>query len=519
VLAVERPGTSHTLLRIEGLSKSFGGTRALTDVELDVRVDEIHALVGQNGSGKSTLIKVLAGFHEPDAGFSAWFEDEPINLGKGRDDEHDRLRFVHQDLGHVLELNVIDNLALRGSYVRGRFGRVRWREQERSAQALLDRFSVRMDLHRPLAEATPVERVIVAIVAALQGWEGGRGVLVLDEPSAVLPPSQVSQLFDVIAEVRRTGASVLYVSHRMNEIFELADRVTVLRGGHVVCTTEVQCVTPRELATLMVGEDVDPDYHANVSAPRHAPAVLEARDIRTRYLNGVSFKLHRGEVLGLAGLAGSGSEELPYALAGALTEASGYIRLAADGNTWLSLSRSHLVGIPLVPADRGQQGIIAELSVGENLTLSVLDRLRKGPALDHTRESALIDQWLQRLQVRTAGPDVPISTLSGGNQQKIVMARCLALEPSVLLLCEPTAGVDVATRIALYDLITTQAQRGLGVVVSSSDVGDLAAICTRVLVFQRGTITHELNGDEISQASLHHAIEGITRNESRRDLP
>jgi ABC-type sugar transport system ATPase subunit len=512
--AISRDGgvkVSPALLKIEGLSKTFGGTRALIDVDLDVREHEIHALVGQNGSGKSTLIKALAGYHHPDPGARAWFADQPFELGSGLQHGHDRLRFVHQDLGHVLELGVMDNLALRHAYVRGRFGNIRWAEQERTARELLGRFGVEMDLHRPLAEATPVERVVVAIVAALQGWDGGRGVLVLDEPTAVLPPHEVAQLFELIGEVRRAGASVLYVSHRIDEIFQLADRVTVLRGGRVVATRAVADLTPRELASLMVGEEVDPDFRAEVPAASGAPALLEARDLRGRYLDGVSFTLHQGEVLGVAGLAGSGSEQLPYVIAGALgREASGQLRLAGRGGQsgqWADVA-SGLTGLALVPADRAREGVIAEFGVAENLTLPILDRLRHGVAHSKSRETALVGDWVQRLQIRTASQDAPISTLSGGNQQKVVMARCLALEPSVLLLCEPTAGVDIATRIALYELIAQQAERGLGVIVSSTDIGDLLAMCTRILVLRDGVVARELDGNQVTQVILHHAIEG-----------
>jgi ABC-type sugar transport system ATPase subunit len=499
---------AEAVLRIEGLSKTFGGTRALIDVDLDIRAGEIHALVGQNGSGKSTLIKTLAGYHHPDAGAQAWFQDEDFPLGSQLD-AHDRLRFVHQDLGHVLELGVIDNLALRGAYVRGHLGRIRWSEQERTARELLARFGVDLDLYRPLSEATPVERVVIAIVAAIQGWEGGQGVLVLDEPTAVLPPHEVEELFELIGEVRRTGASVLYVSHRLDEIFRLADRVTVLRGGRKVATEEVAALTPRKLATLMVGEDVDPDFRADIKAASDAPVALEAKELRSRYLNGVSFSLGKGEVLGIAGLPGSGSEELPYAVAGALGhEAAGAIKLD-DRDEWLELGGRQLLGIPLVPADRAGEAVIAEMGVGDNLTLPLLDRLSRGIALSKSREAELVADWFDKLQIRADGAGAPLSTLSGGNQQKVVMARCLALEPSVLLLCEPTAGVDIATRIAIYKLIAAQAERGLGVIVSSTDVGDLLAICTRVLVLRDGVVTRELSGDAMTESILHHAIEGV----------
>jgi len=319
----------------------------------------------------------------------------------------------------------------------------------------------------------------------------------------------VAQLFELIGEVRRTGASVLYVSHRLDEIFELADRVTVLRGGRVVATERVADLTPRELASLMVGEDVDPDFRADIADASDAPVALQAKNLRSRYLKGVDFSLRKGEVLGLAGLAGSGREELPYAVAGALGgDAAGSIRLAERGDQWLDLGDTGLLGLPLVPADRAREGVIAEFGVGDNLTLPVLGRLRQGPALSRARETALVSDWVEKLQIRTAGSDAPISTLSGGNQQKVVMARCLALEPSVLLLCEPTAGVDIATRIALYELIAEQAARGLGVIVSSSDPGDLLAMCTRVLVLRDGVVAGELDGSELTESTLHHAIEG-----------
>jgi ABC-type sugar transport system ATPase subunit len=508
VLVAERPTTGEAVLRIDSLSKTFGGTRALIDVDFDIRPNEIHALVGQNGSGKSTLIKSLAGYHHPDAGARAWLQEDEFALGA--ESEHDRLRFVHQDLGHVLELGAIDNLALRGAYVRGKLGRIRWAAQERATSELLARFGVGIDLYRPLAEATPVERVVVAIVAAVQGWDGGGGVLVLDEPTAVLPPHEVEQLFELIGEVRRSGASVLYVSHRLDEIFRLADRVTVLRGGRKIATEDVADLTPRDLATLMVGEDVDPDFRADIAASPGAPVALEAKDLRSRYLRGVSFSLRKGEVLGIAGLPGSGSEELPYALAGALGhEASGAIKLHSHGDDWIELGGKDLLGIPLVPADRAREGVIAEMGVGDNLTLPILDRLCDGPKLSRTREAEIVGDWFDKLQIRAAGHDALISSLSGGNQQKVVMARCLALEPSVLLLCEPTAGVDIATRIALFKLIAAQAERGLGVIVSSSDVGDLLAMCTRVVVLRDGVVARELPGSGLTESTLHHAIEGV----------
>jgi ABC-type sugar transport system ATPase subunit len=499
------------VLRVQGLSKTFGGTRALVDVDLDIRAGEIHALVGQNGSGKSTLIKALAGYHQPDTGAQAWFQDEEFLVGTHLD-AHDRLRFVHQDLGHVLELGVIDNLALRGAYVRGRLGRIRWSEQERTARELLARFGVELDLYRPLAEATPVERVVIAIVAAIQGWEGSQGVLVLDEPTAVLPPHEVEELFELIGEVRRAGASVLYVSHRLDEIFELADRVTVLRGGRVIGTHDVADIDAGQLASLMVGEEVDPDYRAPVAARPDAPVVLEARDVHGRWLRGVDLDVHRGEILGIAGLAGAGVLELPYVIAGcARHPVSGRLRLPERSSEWSDVADAAGLDIPLVPADRGREGIVAEFAVSENLSLSVLGRLGRRGRLDRRAEAQLVERWTERLGVVAAGPGAPISTLSGGNQQKVVVARCLVRDPALLVLCEPTAGVDIGTRVAIYELIAELSRNGLTVVLSSSDAGDVLAMCTRVVVLRGGKVAAELGGEGLTEHALVSAMEGEDR--------
>ena len=494
------------VLRIERLSKTFAGTRALVDASLDIRPGEVHALVGQNGSGKSTLIKTLAGYHAPDPGATAELLGEPFALGQ---DVPDALRFVHQDLGLVMELNAMDNLALRGGFARGRGGRVLWREQARESRRVLARFGVELDIHRPLAQATPVERTVVAIAAALQGWHGGAGLLVLDEPTAVLPHDEVERLFAMVREVQRAGTSVLYVSHRLDEIFELADRVTVLRAGRVVTTETVSDVDPRGLASLMVGEDVDPDYRAPVGVRPDAPVVLELRDVGGRWLRGVDLDVHRGEILGIAGLAGAGVLELPYVIAGcAKHDTAGRIRMPHRSDDWHDAADAERLGIPLVPADRAREAVIAEFGVGENLSLSVLGSLGRRGRLRLRDERQLVARWTERLGVVSAGPDALISTLSGGNQQKVVVARCLVRNPELLVLCEPTAGVDIGTRIAIYDLIARLSAEGLTVVVASSDVGDLLAMCTRVAVLRHGKVAAELGGDGLTQHALVRAIEG-----------
>ncbi|HEX6388826.1 MAG TPA: sugar ABC transporter ATP-binding protein [Solirubrobacteraceae bacterium] len=501
-----RVAITDAVLDIRGLSKTFTGTRALVDADITIRAGEVHALVGQNGSGKSTLIKALAGYHLPDPEPEALLDGEPFALGH---EVPDRLRFVHQDLGLVLELNAMDNLALRGGFARGRGGRVRWAEQASHTRAVLARFGVDLDIHRPLAEATPVERTVVAIAAALQGWQGGRGVLVLDEPTALLPHEEVERLFAMIREVQRSGTSVLYVSHRLDEIFEIADRVTVLRGGRVVTTTDVAELDQRALARLMVGADVDPDYRAPVATRSDEPVVLEVRDVHGRWLRGVDLDLHRGEIVGIAGLAGSGMSELPSALAGATNAAiTGRLRRPHRDADWIAVSDAPSLDIPLVPADRGRDGVIAEFSVAENLSLSVLSRLGARGRLDLRSEARMVDDWTQRLGVVSAGTGAAISTLSGGNQQKVVVARCLARDPEVLVMCEPTAGVDINTRVAIYEMVAKLAAGGLTVVVSSTDAGDLLAMCNRIVVLRRGRVAAELDAEGLTEHALVGAMEG-----------
>jgi ribose transport system ATP-binding protein len=501
--AASAPAVS--ILRIERLSKTFPGTKALDNVSLEIGDREIHGLVGQNGSGKSTLIKVLAGYHRADPGARAWLGDEPFDLNEVSHERHTQLRFVHQDLGLILEFSAAENLALLGGFITGNVGNVKWRAQQRRTRELLEPFDLRLDVNKPLAQATPVQRTVVAIAAALSEWEGGQGVLVLDEPTAVLPPTDVDVLLNIVEGVRARGTSILYVSHRLDEVFRICDKVTVLRGGQVVASRPIQGLDTQALAELMVGSEVDAAYRAHLEEAHEKPVVLRARHIRGQFLDGVNVDLHEGEVLGIAGLPGSGRNELPYALAGALAGATGRIEMGSSG--LVPLRRSAGFDIPILPADRAREAVVHEFSVGENISLSILGRLSTHGWVGRDTERRVIQDWIKTIEVKTSGADALITTLSGGNQQKVMIARSLARDPRVIMLCEPTAGVDVGTRQAIYEFIAERARAGLSVVVSSSDTGDLLAICTRVLVMCNGRAVRELSGSEITEQTLLQAME------------
>ena len=505
-------GDRRTLLRLEGVSKTFPGTKALDGVNFDVREGEVHALVGHNGSGKSTLIKVLSGYHHADPGAEAWLDEHPVELsalGHGTHGAAGRLSFVHQDLGLVLEMSAIENLAMHGGFVRSRTGRIKWREQRRAARRLMAPFAVDINLNQPLSKATPVERTIVAIAAALQGWDSGGGVLVLDEPTAVLPPSEVGRLFRIVRDLRDRGAGIIYVSHRLDEVFDLCDRVTVLRNGKEVATRNVSDLGKGELVHLMLGVEMEPDYRAPVPDKVASEPILEVKGLAGIYLQDTSFTLHKGEVLGIAGLPDSGRDELPRLLTDRRPMAyGGEVRVGASGR-WEPFHTWDNDSIVLLPPDRAREGIIGPMTVRENLSLAVLSRFGTPLRLDHRKERAFVNGWINRLDVKTAGSASGIMTLSGGNQQKVVFGRTLAREPDVLVLCEPTAGVDIGARHAIYDFVAEQVRQGLSVVVASSDVGDLLALCTRILVLKDGVVARDMPAAGLTEHQLVHAMEGL----------
>jgi ribose transport system ATP-binding protein len=496
------------VLDVRNLSKTFAGTKALDGLNFSLMPGEIHAVVGQNGSGKSTLIKVLAGFHRADGG---------ANFALNGDDAHadqvsDALRFVHQDLGLIAELSAAENLALRGTFAAHGltgFRRQRWEAGE--TRRLLRPFGLGyFDVTRPVAETSMVERTIVALAAAVGDWHPTeRGVLVLDEPTAVLPPKEARLLLDLVKEIRATGASVIYVSHRLDEVVEISDRVTILRNGRRVATRPSAQTSKAELIQLMVGADVDPDFSLERAPDDIGAAVLEAEGIAGRFLKDASFKVHEREVLGIVGLPDSGRDELPRLLADGPSLASGgRVRLQSGGNQWSDLTTWRHPGIVLLPPDRSRHGVVAEMSGTENLSLSALRSLRARSAISRRREGALVSMWVQRLGIMG---DIasPVQVLSGGNQQKVVLARCLATNPEVLLLCDPTAGVDVGARQAIYEFIGTEVDDGLAVIVASSDISDIQALCSRVLVLREGVVAGELIGEDITELALVRAMEGL----------
>jgi ribose transport system ATP-binding protein len=494
-------------LELRAVSKTFGGTRVLHDVSLDIAPGEVHALVGQNGSGKSTLIKILAGFHTADLGASAFVDGEPRTLGDPDDIHNAGVEFVHQDLGLVPALSVVDNLALGHGYATGLGGRISWRRQRKAAEAAIRAVGYEVDVRKIVDELQPVEKTAVAIARALQSAGGAMSVLVLDEPTATMPKGEVQRLFEIIARVREQGVGILYVSHHLEEVFELADRVTVLVDGHLVATKPISELDQRTLVDLMTGGVVDEARQR--SSVDHGEPLLELDGVGGVELLGLDLTVHAGEVVGVAGITGSGREELCSLVFGAKPRTG---RVSVRGRE-LPGSRPHAasnVGVALVPANRLRDGVVIGLNVRENLNLTTLRRLVRHariPGGADRRQAAVISE---KMAVKAPSLEAPIAALSGGNQQKVVLGKWLQTDPSVLLLDEPTQGVDIAAKAEIHRLVDEASSRGVAVLVCSSDEAELERLCDRVVVLRHGRVMSEFEGAEVHTRRLVHTSLGLT---------
>jgi ribose transport system ATP-binding protein len=515
---VSQESSTRTTLSIAGLSKTFPGVQALSDVSLDVAPGSVHALLGHNGCGKSTLVKVLAGYHRPDPGSVATVDGEPIELGQGHDAERLGIRFVHQDLGLVSELSVADNVGLVNGYSRRPFGMIRWGRQASATTQLLKAFHVNVDPRRPIGDATPVERVAVAVVRAVAGLQPGRGLLVLDEPTAALPASQVDDLFTLITRIRDSGTAVLLVSHRLDEVMHMADAATVMRNGKVVWFGDTSTMSVRAFSNLIADRDPNAPATAAVeqTVDENAETVLRVENVTGRYCQGVSFSVRRGEILGLAGLVGSGREELPYIVTGAHRgdEVSGTFTFGdAAPMSDVTMKTANANGAVLVPAERATESVFAEFTVKENVSLAALPSISGHMFVSPPREKTFARTWLTSLSADAGTVNRPIATLSGGNQQKAVLARWLSVGPRLLAVSEPTAGIDIGAREAIYAELRQRARDGLSILLASSDAEDLVAVCDRVIVLRDGEIITELGAEAINKTSIIAAMEGALDDE------
>ena len=492
-------------LTLRNLSKTFPGQVALDQVSIEVRAGEVHCLLGQNGSGKSTLIKVLAGFHSPDPGATVSFDGSEVDLSRTDADWRERLRFIHQDLGLVSGLSVVDNLALGRGFHTGRLGFIRWEEEAARARRLLEGFGVDVDVTRPVSTLGAAQKTMVAIARAVRDWDEHQfRVLVLDEPTSSLPVREIASLFKTIRLVVARGAGVIFVTHRLDEALEIGDCVSVLRDGRLVASEPIGRLDHDRLVELIVGRRVD-ELYAAPPVPR-AEQVKRVCDLSGAYVRQFSLELHRGEIVGVAGLVGSGRDDIGGLIFGARPRLGGVVVVGGATIPAHRPRRALQAGVAYVPGDRTTAGVISSFAVRENLCLPALRPLRhgwrRGWWMQRARECNETRRWVAQLDIRPAESEGKVETLSGGNQQKVVLAKWLRTNPRVLLLDEPTQGVDVGAKAEIYRAIAEAAALGLGVVMASTDASELAHVCDRVLVMRDGAIAAELGEGELTEERI-----------------
>jgi ABC-type sugar transport system ATPase subunit len=501
-----------TLLRAARVSKSFPGTRALDGVSVEVRTGEIVAIVGQNGSGKSTLVKILAGVYEMDGGRVEVLGPEGEMVDGSRASE--ALHFIHQDLGLVADLSAVENLALSRPLGAAGWAPRRGRLERRHAEAQIRRFGGNFDVTVPVARLSPPERTIVAIVRALDGWTHSDNLLVLDEPTASLHGDEVEVLFEAVRRVAAEGAGVLFISHRLDEVLGLADRVVALRDGEVVADEPIANVDQASLVRMIVGREVAEQEFAGSAA---AEPLLEAKGLRGGRVEGVDLGLRAGEVVGVTGLIGSGREHLAPLLFGAMPR-EGEILLRGEPLAGENPRAAIQAGLGYVPADRRAEGAVMTLSMRENLTLPRLGPLKRGLGwISRRAELDDVGEWIVSTEIRPPDPSRQLEKFSGGNQQKVVLAKTLRTEPDVLLLDEPTQGVDVGAKAAIYELIAGAARQGCAVLVCSSDPKELRILCDRVLVMRDGHVVSCLDREQVSEGRMVEESVGIEPGKGGRD--
>ena len=488
---------NHPLLLLSDISKSFGGVRVLDGVSLELRAGEIHALVGENGAGKSTLIKTVTGAYVPDSGtitiagtpYSSLTPEQARRLGVG---------VVYQEFNLLPDMSVAENIFLKEPPL-GRFGLIDTAERSRQAAELLQRLGAHqaIDANALVKDLTVGEQQIVEIAKALAT---NAEILIMDEPSAVLPSRDLDRLFAVIKTLRAEGHGIIYISHRLNEIFELADRVTVLKDGQTMATKNVAETNHEELVRLMVGRDLTDMYPPHDNVP--AEVLLEVQDLCIDHtVFDINFDVRAGEIVGLAGLGGSGRTTIARAIVGLADVISGKILYFGEAAR-MKPARATRAGVVLIPEDRKAHGLILDQSLRFNITLPNLAQVEQWRILLRRNETEPVDLAIEELQIRPSQPELASGNLSGGNQQKVVLAKWLMSRPKVIVFDEPTRGIDVGAKAEIYARMREITHQGVGIVMVSSDLPELLGMSDRILVMHEGRLAGELSRAEASEEAI-----------------
>jgi ABC-type sugar transport system ATPase subunit len=486
---------------MRGIGKSFPGVKALEGVDLKVRPGQVHALLGENGAGKSTLIKILSGAYTRDEG-EIYFDGARVEIKSPADAENLGISTIYQEFNLAPHLTVAENIFL--GHLPKKAGRVDWATVRARARELLDSLEVGLSIDALAGTLSVAQQQMVEIAKALNR---NTRLLVMDEPSAVLGERDIDNLFDVVRRLQASGIGIIYISHRLKEIFDLADEVTVLKDGRYVDTRQVSDVTMDDLVTLMIGRDLEDVYPQRVGKP--GEVVLEVTHLAQAHLaKDVSFTLRAGEILGVAGITGSGRTEMARVLFGADKATTGSMILF--GKPYRPRSPRDAIdrGIAVVTEDRKRQGLLLKLQVYFNVTVAGLSRLSRIGVLQLRQERALVAKWIQNLRIKTPSADFMVVNMSGGNQQKVVLARWLSLGIKVFIMDEPTRGIDVGSKSEIYQIMANLADQGVAIIMISSELPEVLGMSDRVLVMRDGRVAADLDRAEATEERVMHFAVG-----------
>ncbi len=499
-----------SLLTIKQASKSYNGIPALVDASLDLRAGEVHALVGENGAGKSTLIKLLAGVLRADS-IQVSMQGQPASIHHAQDAFDHGLRFIHQELNVVPHLSVAENIFLSHAYPRRLGIFVDWRRLNEQAQSVLSALGIsHLNVRQQMARLSPGDQMLICIARAFAGDEifvdGARQhkplIYVMDEPTASLSGQETKMLFKVVNQLREQGSAVLYVSHRLEEIFKICDRVTVMRDGRVIEVCDIKQITPADLIRLMTGRNVEQIYPAG-EGRQSEKIVLSVQSLQTSAVRDINFELASGQIMGVAGLNGSGRTELLRALMGLDHVIRGEIHLNGNHLKSISASQAWYHGIAFVPEERRTQGLVLSRSINDNITLPQLRHIsRQGWLLDYRLERNTSLVLGEKVRLKSNNPEQTVRQLSGGNQQKVLFARALAHPLSLLLLDEPTRGVDVGAKADIYHLIRQISAQGTAILIVSSDLPELIGLADRILIMQNRRLVNNISANGMTTEDL-----------------
>ena len=500
--SVRQEEASHTLA-LEDVTKTFPGVMALSEVALKLYPGEVTALIGENGAGKSTVVKILTGIYQADAG-KILIDGQPVQFPTAQAAADAGITAIHQETVLFDELTVAENIFL-GHAPRGRFGLIDWAEMERQSTRILNSIGAEIDPNTRLRDLGIANKHLVAISRALSI---DARIVIMDEPTAALSHKEIEELYELIEKLKSQGKAILFISHKFNEIFRIADRYVVYRDGHLIADGLIENVREAELVKMMVGRDVSQIFPNRDSVIREQILEVNGFGHPTEFAD-IDFNLRRGEILGFYGLVGSGRSELMQSLFGITKASSGVVSIAGRNVTITTPADAVSNGIVYVPEDRGRQGAITALSIFQNVTLPSLSRTSKNGFLRLAEEFRLTRKYTSRLNLRAASLDSSVGNLSGGNQQKVVIAKWLATQPKIIVLDEPTKGIDIGSKAAVHEFMAELASQGLAVIMVSSEIPEILGMSDRVIVMREGRMVAELAKEDLNPETLVRYAAGI----------